>query len=230
MSSRFGDTRLGFEAGRARIWRMPGLVLVVLVVLLGGVAGMLERDVTSAGAVDRTLVAVFSLLIPLSSFAWVGLLTGSRRLTDRALALSRFGASGRAVMLGLSLAAAAAAASSSVAAVAVAVLVTHGHGPTSLWAELFTTSWIAALTAAAYAGWFCLGSTFLWRGRGRWIPLASDFALGTLGFAGLVFPRAHAQNLIGGEAPLALPQAASSGILAALVVVMLGLSSIRARP
>lgn len=229
MTSTLRDLELGLRAGHARLSRRAGLVLVVLIACLAAVAGAIERHETLAGAVDRTLVAVFSLLIPLSAFAWIGIATGRRRWTERAVAIARFGASGRVVTLGMTLASVTAAVATSVGATVIAVLVSHGHGDVSLPAELFTSCWIAALTAAAYACWFAAGATFFRRGRGRWVPLVGDFLLGSAGALGLFLPRGHAENLVGGEGPLGMGQPASSAMLLGIAVILLCVTSLRAR-
>jgi hypothetical protein len=108
--------------------------------------------------------------------------------------------------------------------------VAHAASSPPFAGDAFTSAWIAALTGAAYAGWFALGATFGRRGGGRWLPLLADFAIGgSLGLAGAVLPRANALSLLGGAAPLGMVQASSSVILGASAVVLAGLAGLRCR-
>src|SRR5262245_15750797 len=146
------------------------------------------------------------------------------RLDASASPLARFGLSRRAVALGL--VAASMVAGAIVAAVAAAITAGAAHDPSApaLAFDLYTSAWIGALTACAYAGLFALGATFGARGGGRYWAFGFDILFGgTGGVAALFAPRAHAQNLLGGEPPLLLGQPAS---VALLVVIAAGFTSL----
>lgn len=113
-------------------------------------------------------------------------------------------------------------------AVAVGLALAYGSTP-GLAADLPTSAWIGALGGASYAAWFLLGSSFLRLGRGRWFPLVADFTLGgTAGIFAVVWPRAHLENLVGGEAVLDISQATSSVVLAAITAVLVIVAAMRA--
>jgi hypothetical protein len=113
---------------------------------------------------------------------------------------------------------------------ALAVVVAHADGNPPLAGDLVTSGWIAALTAAAYTGWFSLGATFGRRGGGRWVPLLLDFILGAgTGLAASFLPRAHAASLLGGSGPLGMPQSSSSLVLAASAMALSGVAAARCR-
>jgi hypothetical protein len=221
---------IGFAMGWARIRRRGTLVSAVLGAALVVTAGIIERRVSSAGAVDRALAATFNLVVPLVSFAIAAEASGRGNLRDGVWPAARYGVARRDVALGTMGAALVAAAALGAAFGALAVLVAHGAGNPALGGDALTSAWIAALTAAAYTGWFALGATFGRRGGGRWAPLVVDFVIGgSTGVAGAILPRAHAANLLGGPAPLGLPQASSSALLAASAVVLTGLAALRCR-
>ena len=113
---------------------------------------------------------------------------------------------------------------------AASTLVAHGPADPPLARDALTCAWVGALTAAAYAGWFSFGATFFARGRGRWVPLVLDFALGaSTGVLGVLLPRGNADNLLGAEAPLGLPQATSSVALAAMALLLATGAAVRCR-
>ena len=221
---------IGFAMGRARLLRRPTALAALLGASLVVAAGVIERRVGSAGAADRALAATFRLVIPLVCFAIAAEAAGRGNLRDGVGPASRSGVARRDVALGALAAALALAATTSAALAALAVLVAGGGGALPGPRDAFTSAWIAALTASAYVGWFGLGATFGRRGGGRWAVLLADFALGGFaGFVGAVLPRAHAQNLLGGAAPLGLAQASSSALLGAAALVLCVLAALRCR-
>lgn len=120
-----------------------------------------------------------------------------------------------------------AAALASIVAIVAAVL---AHDPTapSVRLDVLSCAWIGALGATAYAALFAFGATFGARGAGRWWALAADFLLGTTsGVGALLAPRAHLQNLLGGEPPMLLSQAASAASLGALALAFTILALLR---
>ena len=207
--------RLGALAARARIFRRPTALAAILGLALIAVATVIERRLGSAGAVDRVLGGTFRLIIPLVTFGVAVAATGHDRLREAVWPLARYGAARRDIALGTVLCAMAASAALAALFAVVSVVLAHTPGEPPLLRDAFQSAWIGALTAAAYAAWFCFGAVFWKRGRGRWIPLLLDLLLGTsTGLFGAVFPRGNAQNLLGGAAALHLSQPASCGVLA----------------
>jgi hypothetical protein len=222
--------RLGFLMGRARVFRRSTAVSAVLGAALVVVAGVIERHAASAGAVDRALAATFNLVVPLLSFGIAAEAAGRGNLRDGVWSVARYGVARRDVALGLIASAAVASAALCAALAMLAVIVAHGEGNPPVAGDLLTSAWIAALAAAAYTGWFALGSTFGRRGGGRWAALVADFVVGaSAGIAGAVLPRGHVLSLLGGAAPLAMPQMSSSLLLGASAVVLAALAAVRCR-
>ncbi|MFT3768631.1 MAG: hypothetical protein QM820_24560 [Minicystis sp.] len=226
----FEAVRIGFAMARARLLRRPMVITGFLGAALVVVAGIIERRVGSAGAVDRALAATFNLVVPLVAFALMTEASGRDRLRDAMWPAARHGVARRDVALGAIAASATAAAALSALYAVLTVAVAHGPGNPPIATDALTSAWVAALAAAAYTGWFAIGSTFGRRGRGRWAPLVLDFTVGaSTGLVGALLPRANAASLLGGAAPLGLPQGTSSLILAASAVVLTGLAALRCR-
>jgi hypothetical protein len=219
---------IGFSMALERILRRPTALSVVLGAALVVVSGLIERRAGSAGAVDRALAGAFNVVVPLVSFSVAAEASGRGNLRDAVWAAARHGVARRDVALGSALAACGASAALGAVFAALAVTVAHAEGNPPLARDLFTSAWIAALTAATYAAWFTAGATFGRRGGGRWAPLVADFVLGgSTGLAGAILPRANAVNLLGGAAPLGLPQASSSLILGATAVALAAAAAVR---
>ena len=215
---------LGARGALVRLTGRTGIAIGVAAIGLAAVAGGLQREATAAQAVDRALVAIFDLVIPLATFALVSAAIGRQRLPDAVWPVARFGADRRFVALGV--VAASAAVSAGIAALATVLGILAAHGPTSppLVLDAVTSAWIAALTAAAYAAWFSLGATFLRFGGGRLAVLIADFFLGGVGLVAWVMPRGLALNLLG----LAATELPQRGASAALVVTALGAAAMAA--
>jgi hypothetical protein len=221
---------LGFAMGRARILRRPTALTALLGASLVVVAGVIEKRVGSAGAVDRALVATFNLVVPLVTFAVVAEASGRGNLREGVWSVARYGVARRDAALGAIGAAMAASAALAAAFAALAVAMAHGPSGAPLARDAWTSAWVAALTAAAYTGWFSLGATFGKRGSGRWWPLVLDFVIGgSTGLAGAILPRAHALSLLGGAAPLGMAQASSSAILGIAAALLAVVAAIRCR-
>ena len=221
---------LGLAVGRDRLLRRPTALAGLLGVGLVIVGAVIERRVGAAGAVDRALAGTFGLVIPLVSFGVTAEAAGRGHLCDGLWPVARYGVARRGVALGVIamaiLFSAALAAAFAVGSVALA----RGPGEPPFLRDAFQCAWIAAFSASAYAAWFSLGATFFRRGRGIWVPLVVDFlAGGSTGLAGAVLPRGNAQSLLGGAAPMHLPQAASSGILLGSAVVLTMIAALRCR-
>lgn len=207
--------RLGAAAARARILRRPTALAVLLGLALIVVSTVIERRLGSAGAVSRVLGSTFRLIIPLATFGVAAAATGHDRLREAVWPLARYGAARRHIAFGTLLAAIAASAVLAALFAVVSVVLAHSPGEPPLLRDAFQSAWIGALTASAYAAWFCLGAVFWKRGRGRFLPLLLDVLVGgSTGLLGAVFPRGNAENLLGGAAALHLSQPASSAILA----------------
>lgn len=217
---------LGARATMARLGSRTGALVTVAALGLAAVAGTLERKAAAAQAVDRALASVFDLVIPLATFALVTFAIGRRRLQDAAWPLARFGADRRFVAAGQVLAAAGVAAVLAAAVAVVAVLCAHGPTSAPLLADLPTSGWIGALTAAAYAGWFALGATFLRAGAGRLVPLIASFLIGKVGLFAWVLPAGLAANLLG-IAASGLPQRGASAVLAVTAMATVVLAALR---
>jgi hypothetical protein len=219
---------VGFAMGRARILRRATAVSLLLGVALVLVAAIIERSVGSAGAVDRTLAATFNVVVPLVAFGVAAEVSARGNLRDAAWAAARFGIARRDVALGAIGAGVLAASLLGALLALLAVVAAHAEHNPELAHDAPISAWIGALTAAAYAAWFSAGATFGRRGGGRWAPLLADYALGTApGLAGAILPRAHAVNLLGGAAPLAIAQSGSSLVLVASVLLLTGVAALR---
>ncbi|APR80660.1 Hypothetical protein A7982_06007 [Minicystis rosea] len=222
--------RIGLSMGRARLMQRGALLSMVLGLALVVVAGIVERRVGSAGAVDRALTATFNLVVPLLSFAIVSAVTGRQNLRESVWSAARYGVARRDVAFGVILAAALASAAICALSAVLAVVVAQAPGNPPFATDAFTSAWIAALAAAAYTGWFSLGSAFGRNGGVRFLPLVADFVIGgSTGIAGALLPRANAASLLGGPAPLAMTQASSSVILAASAMILGALAALRCR-
>jgi hypothetical protein len=208
------------------------LAVAVIAWGLSSLFAVAERRTTLYGAASRALEGqVFGLIVPIS-LLWISMrILEPLRLDIAATPLARFGLSRRAVALGLI--AASMVAGALVAAITAAIAALAAHDPTApaLAFDLYTSAWIGALTACAYAGLFALGATFGAKGGGRFWALGFDLLFGgTSGVAALLAPRAHAQNLLGGEPPLLLSQPSSVVLLCLIAAVFTSLALARCDP
>lgn len=222
--------RLGFRTAASRLTTRSSLLLLGLSVGLVLSSGIIERRITSWGAVDRSLVSAFRLVIPLYCFALTSTVCQGLGLRESVWSVARFGAARRDVALGFVLLLVASSFGGGLLLASLSVLSAFGATGQPLGAELFTSAWIGALVAAAYGAWFALGSSFLNRGRGRWIPLICDalFGAGT-GTLAAFFPRSHARNLLGEIGPTHFSQPQSCVALLAMILVLVSFSMFRAR-
>lgn len=227
----FGASFLfGLRMTRSRLLRRRVALLGALGLALSIASAIIERRVSSAGAVDRALLSTFRLVIPLATFAVVTEASGRARLFEAAWPIARYGASQRHVVLGIVAAAAAVASILAALCAAAAVLVASSPASPPVAKDALLSAWIGVVTALAYAGWFAAGSTFHKHGRGRLWPLLADFIIGgSAGLAGAILPRGNAANLLGGAAPLGLSQPASMAILLAAALVLSLLAAQRSR-
>lgn len=220
---------LGCSSGLARITRLRPLIAAALGLAVVGVVAISEQRAALFGAASRTLEGeVFGLILP------IALVLASRRALEptrldlAAIPLARFGPSRRTVALGLVVASMIGAVLLAASAGALAAVLAHDPTAPSVKLDAVSCAWIGALGATAYAALFALGATFGSSGAGRWWALAGDFLLGsTSGVGALLAPRAHIQNLLGGEPPMLLGQSASAASLAAMAVAFTVLALLR---
>ncbi|HRI65489.1 MAG TPA: hypothetical protein PK156_14675 [Polyangium sp.] len=222
--------RLGFVTAGHRSLSRATLLLVGLSVALVVSGGIIERRVTTLGAVDRSLLSTFRLVLPLYAFAVTTAACQRLGLREAAWSVARFGAARRDVALGMILSAVAASTLGGVILAVFAVLSAYAPSSRSLVTELFVSGWIGGLVAAAYTAWFVLGSAFFDRGRGRWLVLLLDFFLGggTSAIAAF-FPRSHARSLLGDLGPTQFSQPQSSMALLAMLFIGSSLALLRTR-
>lgn len=222
--------RIGAQMAGARLIRRSTALSALLGAALVAAAGVIERRVGSAGAADRALAATFNLVVPLLSFALAATAAGRENLRDAVWPAARYGLARRDVALGLIAGTALGAGALSAVFAVLAVIVAAGPGNPPMAGDMVTSAWIGALAAAAYVGWFALGSTFGRRGGGRWAPLVADFVIGgSTGLAGAMLPRGNVASLLGGAPPLHLSQPSSSVILGASAVALAALAALRCR-
>lgn len=222
--ARLGAARIG---GRA-LATLGGSLAVVAVI------AVLERSASQVGAADRALATTFRFVVPVAALTLSGASTGLASLRDSAWPAARFGHPRGEIGLGLVLAATLATAVLSLLAALLALGISRlgaNAGPSALplARDLLTTTWIALLAGVAYGAWLGLAASFGSKGGGRLGFLAADLVLGALGAAGAVMPRGLTRHLLGGEAPLDLPQAASSAILLVTTLACLALCFVRSR-
>ena len=204
------------------------IALWVGVAILGAV---LVHTRGAAHASDHALLGAYSdIALPLLAYAIVSASLAGDGLVRSGRSLVAFGAHPAKVALGAIAVAVLVSALLAALTGAGVVLLTHGEGDPPLANDLLTTGWASLLGAAAYASWFCLGASFGARGGGRAVFLGIDWILGSgHGVIAALLPRGNLRNLLGGEAPLALSQGASVGMLVGLTVVLAGLAALRAR-
>jgi hypothetical protein len=211
--------------GRTLAAALSALVAIALVALS-------EKRAALFGAANRVLEGeVFGLILP------IALVLASRRALDpvrldmAATPLARFGSSRRSVALGLVVASMIGAAILAATGAAAAAAVAHDPTAPALRIDVLSSAWIGALGATAYAAIFAFGATFGVTGSGRWWALAADFLLGSSSGVGALFaPRAHVQNLLGGEPPMLLSQHLSAASLGAIAVVFTLFALLRCPP
>lgn len=222
--------RLGFMTAGRRLMSRPTFLLVALALALAVVGGIIERRVTTWGAVDRSLLSTFRLVIPLYCFAIAARACQRTGLRDAAWSVARFGAARRDVALGIVIALVLVSAASGVLLSMAAVVSAHGAASRPLALELFTSGWIGGLVAAAYAAWFAFGSAFFDRGRGRWVPLVLDFLFGSgTGVFAAIIPRSHARGLLGEAGPTGFSQPQNCMALVVMLIVLSVLAITRSR-
>lgn len=194
-------------------------VVAVFTLVFAVAAGAIERRAASLGALDRAVVPVFRLVVPLAVVAWARAFTAGRRLGDAAWALSRFGLDTRLVAAGaVAGAAGVAALLGAVAAAAVAASAGAGLGDLALTARL------GAQIAPTYLGLAAVAATLPVRRAGLWLVILDALLWGASWTPLLAFPGPHVRSLVGVAPAGGLTQGQSALALAALAV-LLGLAA-----
>ncbi|HMI82790.1 MAG TPA: hypothetical protein VK550_01790 [Polyangiaceae bacterium] len=220
---------LGCSSGLARITHIRSLGAGASGLLLVALVALSEKRAALFGAASRALEGeVFGLILPIALVLASRRALEPTRLATAATPLARFGPSRRAVALGLVIASMVGAALLAASAGATAAFLAHDATAPAARFDALACAWIGALGGTAYAALFALGASFGSRGSGRWWAVAGDFLLGsTSGVGALFVPRAHIQNLLGGEPPMLLGQSASAASLAAMSIVFTVLALLR---
>lgn len=209
----------GLATARERLAGKATSGLVWLGVALTVAAALIERHVASAGAVDRAVLPVMRVVVPLVVMGLVGVALGHERLDRATRSLTRFGLDPSLVGAGQGLACLAVGALVGAGAGALAVLFAHTPAAAPLEADLALTARVGALVGLAYAGLFFAASGVLARGRLRLVALGADLLLGASGLsAALALPGPHVRSLAGGAPAGALGQPASSAALCAFAL------------
>lgn len=206
-----------FQAGTwlvlRRVGRRHAMGITAAAVAFAAIASYAERKAVVSDAASRALQGPgFGLALPIAAFAVLSCSLGRGRLEAGVSPAAALGAHRRLAALGALVGAAVVAAA--IGALIACVTALAGHGPPSAASisDALTSSWIGALTAACYAFYFGAGASFGAQGGGRVIALGLDLFIGPLATpVAVLFPRAHALNLLG--RPEAVPgwsQAAST--------------------
>ena len=220
--------------GRALAPRLLLAMLAAFVVTV--LLALAEKRASLPDAATRALLgAAFGLVIPVFALFSTGVVLAGARLDDATTPLALLGAPRKAAALGLSFSV---AAESALAASIIALLTTLvAHDPLAppVVTDMVSAAWIGALTACAYSGLFTFGSTWGARGGGRAALFMADWVLGGANSLGnVILPRAHTQNLLGGEPPFlfshGLSQGASALVLGAIACALTLAAVARCRP
>jgi len=225
--------------GRVAMARLGGRTIALIAgcavafcALAAFACSRLERTAGQESAVSQALwFAAFGLVIPLASSALTAASLSRRRLQDAVECVGLLGADRRPAALGALLVTSLVSAATGMLAAAITVLVARAPWSAGAMHDVITSSWIGALTGCAYVFYFGAASTIGPRGGGRVFALVADWLLGPLvGSAAVVFPRAHALNLLGAAPVMELSQQASAGILIAMIAAYAALAVLRTRP
>lgn len=201
----------GLSARRTWVAAVLGLVAVE-------VASLLERSSERAYAADRALLGpTLGVVVPLVAYALFEAVYKRERSTVLFDPVARHGADRRLLSLGANGTLAGGCAAMAAVFAALTAVSARGFGDPALVSDFSASFWGGALAGGAYAGLFSLASHF--GRRGRIAALILDWLFGSgSGLFAIVWPRAHARSLFGGE-----PVLDGSQALAALVLAMMGL-------
>lgn len=189
----------------------------------------LQRRHGAVHGADHALELYASVAVPLLVYGLVGVTVGRRGLAASGRPLVRLGASPGQVALRSVLVTALASALISGLMGAATVALAHGAGDPPVLRDALQTLGFGALAGAAYAAYLMVGAAFVRGFWGRGLLLALDWALGDSdGVGALLTPRAHLQNLLGGEGPLETLPWESLALLATIAVACAALAVRRA--
>jgi hypothetical protein len=193
------DLRFG-----AIVWLVAALSVLVVAAF--------ERSISPLTATDNTLLGVvFGLGIPLCTYAIVGRITEYRRLLESTEALAKYGANRRVLALGFLTVGAVCSSVVGAALALLGVVAAHSAADSHFAFDALTSTGLGFLAGFVYCAWFAFGSTFGRRGRGRFVALALDWAIGSSTTAvALPVPRGHLRNLLGADPVLEMTQRQAS--------------------
>lgn len=224
-----------FMGARMALRRLGGRS--TLLVTFGAVsfctlAAWAERHAELSTAANNALRGpAFGLAIPIASLALVTLALGRKRLEDAVEPVATLGGGRRSAALGALLATSAVTALLGALTGATTAWIAYGRLDGSVLMDALTAAWIGALAGGVYAFYYGAASSVGKRGGGRLWALVADWLLGPLaGVAAVIFPRAHALNLLGATPVLDLPQVASTAILLGMAGLFAALASLRTQP
>jgi len=222
MGARVALRRLG---GRSTLFITLGAVAFCTL------AAWAERHANATTAASNALRGPgFGLAIPLAVLSLVSVALARTRLGEAVEGVAVLGGNRRAAAVGALAGTSMIAALLGAVTAATTALIAYGHVDGATISDALTAGWIGGLTGAVYAFYFGAFSSVGKRGGGRTVGLLADLILGPLtGTAAVVFPRAHALNLLGAEPVLQLPQAASTAILAGLLGLFAVVAALRTR-
>lgn len=194
-------------------------------------AAWAERHANAATAASNALRGPgFGLAIPLAVLSLVTVALARTRLDDAVGGVAILGGNRRAAVMGALAGTALIAALLGTVTATTTALIAHNQLQGATLSDAWTAAWIGGLTGAVYAFYFGAFSSVGKRGGGRIIGLLGDLILGPLtGTAAVLFPRAHALNLLGATPVLEMPQLASTAILAGMLGVFASVAILRTR-
>lgn len=201
-------------------WAIVAIVAAILVRARGNTSG---ADHVMRGSFGR-------FVLPLLAYAIVGAAIGGTGLRRGIRGLVGLGSSPRRAAVATAVVASAACAVVGGLLAAIVCAIAHGPADPPFGADLFASTWIAALGGAAYGAYFAAGSAIGKTGAVRGVFLAADFIVGSgAGIGAALVPRGHVVALLGGPHVADLSQRASSVLLLAITVSWLGVVAIAAR-
>ncbi|MCU0694237.1 MAG: hypothetical protein MUF54_22840 [Polyangiaceae bacterium] len=223
---------LGARLALRRLRATAVIGIAAAAVGFGTIAAYAERKSGIGDAAGRALQGpAFGLAVPLGTFALVSVALARTRLDDAVATVALLGAHRRPAVLGSLAATCVVGALLALCTSVVVTLVAKGAMNALFLVEAVSAGCIAALTAVSYVFFYGAAASYGKRGGGRYIWLLTDLVLGPLtGVTAVVFPRAHALNLLGADPVLNLSQPASTVALFVLAAAFAALAALRTRP
>ena len=222
---------MGAQMALHRLSGRSTLLTTAGAVIFATLAAWAERHADAVTAPDYALRgAAFGLAIPLATLAIVTVALSRNRLEHALGAIATLGGNRRAAALGTLAATSLVTSLLGLATAATTTIVAHGSLSATTASDTLTAAWIGAVAGATYGCFYGFASSYGKRGGGRIVALLADLILGPLaGTAAVVFPRAHALNLLGATPVLELPQMASTAVLLAMAALFATLAALRTR-